>query len=180
MRSILITGAAGSGTTTLATVLARELRMTHLEAGDCFWLLSDPPYQHRVDSEQRHENLLSDMRSHKRTVVAGSIMRWGAQLENVFDLVVFLYLPAHLRLPRLEAREAARFGKVNSEFLAWAADYDNGSAGRSLIRHQEWLSNRACPVLKLEGDMSVKDRLASVLGAVDALSYGRTTTESIR
>lgn len=162
---ILITGAAGSGTTTLANALAKELDMPHLEADDYFWLPSEPPYQHRASREERCQSLLKDMGSTTGAVVAGSIMDWGLQLEDRFDLIVFLYLPADLRLARLERREVERFGSANPEFLAWAADYDGGSTtGRNLSRHQTWLSNRTCPILRLEGDMSVEDRVTRVSG----------------
>ena len=37
-RYILITGAAGTGTTTLARALAAEWQLAHLEADDYLWL----------------------------------------------------------------------------------------------------------------------------------------------
>lgn len=74
-------------------------------------------------------------------------MGWGQPLENGFDLVVFLYLPVELRLERLKRREIKRFGQAKPEFLAWAAQYDEGGVpGRSLVRHQEWLSVLTCAV----------------------------------
>lgn len=164
---ILITGAAGTGTTTLANVLAKELRTTHLEADDFLWLPSDPPYQQMADKTQRGDRLLNEMRAQSRAVVAGSVMGWGRQVENEFDLVVFLYLPVELRLARLERREIERFGQANPEFMAWAAQYDEGGVpGRSLARHHEWLAERTCVVLNLEGDMSVSDRVRHILDAV--------------
>tara|TARA_R110002124_G_C8970602_1_gene515002 strand:- start:7977 stop:8246 length:270 start_codon:yes stop_codon:yes gene_type:complete len=84
VRYILITGAAGSGTTTLADALAEELSTNHLEADDFLWLPSNPPYQHLADKTQRGERLLKAMRSHRRAVVAGSVMGWGQPLESAF------------------------------------------------------------------------------------------------
>lgn len=171
-RYILITGASGTGTTTLADALATELSTTHLEADDFLWLPSNPPYQHLADKTQRGERLLQEMRSRGRAVVAGSVMGWGQPLENGFDLVVFLYLPVELRLERLKRREIKRFGQAKPEFLGWAAQYDEGGiSGRSLARHQEWLSLLTCAVLKLEGDMSVTDRVRQILDAVDELNH---------
>lgn len=71
-RYILITGAAGTGTTTLADVLAKELSATHLEADDFLWLPSNPPYLHLADKTLRGKRLLHEMRAHDRAVVAGS------------------------------------------------------------------------------------------------------------
>ena len=127
-RYILITGAAGTGTTTLARALAIEWQLAHLEADDYLWLPSDPPYQHLADKDLRDEHLLVQMRCAGRAVVAGSIMGWGQALEDIFDLVVFLALPVDLRLERLERREIERFGSAKPEFLEWAAQYEDGSA----------------------------------------------------
>lgn len=180
-RYILITGAAGTGTSTLADALAKKLSTTHLEADDFLWLPSDPPYQQLADKTQRGERLLREMRSHDHAVVAGSVMGWGQPLENEFDLVVFLYLPVELRLERLKRREVERFGQARPEFLAWAGQYDEGGLpGRSLARHLEWLSELSCAVLKLEGDISVTDRVRDILDAADTAagvtSAGRCCT----
>ncbi|WP_407314965.1 AAA family ATPase [Pseudomonas sp. nanlin1] len=163
-RYILITGAAGTGTTTLAQALANELRIQHLEADDFLWLPSDPPYQHMADKTKRGERLQQAMHDHGQAIVAGSIVGWGQPLENAFGLVVFLYLPAELRLKRLERREIQRFGQAKPEFLAWAAQYDQGGVpGRSLAVHNQWLAAREGEVLRLEGDMSVSERVGRVL-----------------
>jgi cytidylate kinase len=46
----------------------------------------------------------------KNWVLSGSIVCWGDVLVPTFDLVVFLYVPAEVRLARLRAREQERFG----------------------------------------------------------------------
>ncbi|WP_455287674.1 AAA family ATPase [Cupriavidus necator] len=163
---ILITGAAGSGTSTLATAVADVTHSRVLETDDYFWRPTDPPYQQRFGSEERRAALLRDLRSSPDAVVAGALIDWGEELEDAFDLVVFLYLPTAIRLARLKLREERRFGKADPEFLAWAAQYDEGTAeGRSLERHRQWLKNRKCPVLYLESDDTVDVRLQSVLVA---------------
>ncbi len=164
---ILITGAAGTGTTTLAQALAKELHTPHLEADDFLWLPSDPPYQHMADKTKRGERLLQAMHGHGQAIVAGSVVGWGQPLENTFDLVLFLYLPAELRLERLARREVERFGQAKPEFLAWAAQYDQGGVpGRSLAVHNQWLAAREGEVLRLEGDMSVSERVRQVLDVI--------------
>lgn len=73
---ILITEAAGSGTTTFANGLAKVLGMTQLQADDYFWLPSEPPYQHRASREERCQSLLTEVGFTTGAVVAGSIMDW--------------------------------------------------------------------------------------------------------
>ncbi|SQG00256.1 putative cytidylate kinase [Paucimonas lemoignei] len=161
---ILITGAAGSGTSTLGYELSEQLSVRHIEADDYFWHPTDPPYQQRVAAEPRCALMLADLRAAPDAVVSGSVMDWGRELEDIFDLVVFLYVPSDIRLARLKRREEQRFGVARPEFLAWAAQYDSGTEpGRSLRRHREWLEQRQCEVLRLEGDLSRESRVGAVV-----------------
>ncbi|MFK7700628.1 AAA family ATPase [Pseudomonas caspiana] len=167
---ILITGAPGSGTSTLGRDLSRALSARHLEGDDYQWLPTNPPYQQMVAKDQRGAALLADMQASVDTVVSGSVMGWGRELEDAFDLVVFLYIPSDIRLARLKLREEQRFGKARPEFLAWAAQYDSGTEpGRSLQQHRAWLEQRRCEVLRLEGDLSEEGRLSAVLAVLGKL-----------
>jgi hypothetical protein len=170
---ILITGASGSGTSTLGAALANELGIAHLEADDYYWLPTAPPFTTKRDRAERLSSLLRDVRAKQGAVLAGSIMDWGLELENAFDLIVFLYLDASIRVERLRAREIEFLGKADEEFLEWAAQYDAGIlGGRSLAKHQAWLSARTCPVIELRGDLSVRERVAAVLKHVTNSSIG--------
>ncbi len=161
---ILITGASGSGTSTLGAALASELGLAHLEADDYYWLPTVPPFTTKRDRAERLALVLRDLRTKQSAVLAGSIMEWGLELENAFDLIVFLYLDATIRVERLRAREMEFLGKADPEFLEWAAQYDDGIlGGRSLAKHRAWLAARTCPVIELRGDLTVRERVAGVL-----------------
>lgn len=161
---ILITGASGSGTTTLGHALALHLGAGFFDADDYYWLPTHPPFQAKEDPAIRLARMLKDLSKHPVAVLAGSVMRWGADLEDSFSLVVFLTVPADLRVERLRHREMQRFGRADPQFLKWAAQYDAGELeGRSLSKHREWLSRRRCTVLHIDGDVSTTDRLARVV-----------------
>src|ERR1035437_632344 len=161
---ILIPGASGSGTSTLSAALAKELGIAHLDADDYYWLPTAPPFTSKRDRGERLASVLRDVRAKQSAVLAGSIIDWGVELENAFDLIVFLYLDAAIRVERLRAREIEVLGKADSEFLEWVAQYDAGIlGGRSLAKHQAWLSARTCPVIELRGELSVRERVATVL-----------------
>lgn len=166
---ILITGASGSGTTTLGRELARQLACAHLDADDCYWLPTVPPYQQKRPAAQRFAMVRDAMRAAPRLVLSGSVLGWGAEVEDGFDLIVFLYVEADLRIERLRRRETGRFGAPDPAFLEWAAQYDAGPPeGRSLAKHTAWLAARRCPVLRLEGDQSTAERVGRVLQALAA------------
>lgn len=161
---ILVTGAAGAGSTTLAAALAGHLGCTCLDSDDYFWVKPEPPFQDRRSPEGRLALLAADLERAPRCVLAGGIDGWGGPVEDAFDRIVFLYLDAAVRLERLRARELRRFGAADPEFLAWAAQYDEGAMdGRSLARQRAWLARRRCPVIEIEGDLSVAQRMAAVL-----------------
>jgi hypothetical protein len=164
---LLITGASGSGTTTLGRALAERLRIAHLDADDYFWRPTTTPFTVKRDSTERLSLILDQLRARPSAVVSGSIVNWGAALEDAFDLVVFLYLDAAIRVERLRKREIKLLGKADGEFLDWAAQYDAGLlSGRSLAKHRTWLSSRRCPVLELTGDLTVDERVAAVLKGI--------------
>src|SRR5262245_39430635 len=160
---ILITGASGTGTTTLGRALSTQLGMAFFDADDYFWLPTEPAYQEKRDSAARLSLMLADLAKAPSAVVAGSVMKWGAELEDAFSLVVFLTLDPELRLARLREREMACFGRAEAQFLAWTAQYDEGRlAGRSRALQEKWLSERSCAILRLDGDLSVAERVVRV------------------
>lgn len=170
---IHITGASGSGTTTLGAALAQDLWLRHLDADGYYWLPGPPPFTTKRPAAERLARLRRDLGESQRVVVSGSICGWGLEVEDAFDLVVFLRLPAQLRVERLRRREIERHGAADPAFLTWAAQYDEGPPeGRSLAKHEAWLAQRACPVLRLQQDESVAERVAQVRRALDERPSG--------
>ena len=58
---IHIVGASGSGTTTLAIALAREIGGAHLDTDDFYWLPTDPPFTTKRPVEQRLKLLEAEL-----------------------------------------------------------------------------------------------------------------------
>ena len=164
---IHITGASGSGTTTLSKAVAAALGLVPLDADDYYWLPTQPPFSRKRPTEQRLALVLADVGKHEGCVLSGSIVGWGKELEDAFDLIVFLYLDSSVRVERLRRRELEQLGSVDPEFLEWAAQYDDGPpVGRSLLKHNAWLAARRCAILRIEGDLAVAERLARVCRCV--------------
>lgn len=140
---ILITGASGSGTTTLAKELACELKCPHFDGDDYFWMPTEPPFQIPRDNELRNKMVLDDFAKNSLFVFSGNVTKWNKLIENSFNLIVYLYLPVNIRLERLKNREKERLGNSANpggemhqqflDFIDWASHYDDGevSAGRT-------------------------------------------------
>jgi hypothetical protein len=114
-------------------------------------------------------------------VLSGSIDGWESGVETLIDLVVFLWVPMELRLTRLQAREEVTFGveaiseggsqyEPYREFIDWASRYDTaGMEQRSRVKHEAWLAKLNCPILRLEGDTAINERLLQVLAHLGEL-----------
>ena len=174
---ILIFGASGSGTTTVGKALAEILDFIHLDVDDYYWEQTTPPFQVKISSTQRNAALLRDFRNHKNVIVSGSLVSWGAYWETAFDFAIFIYLPMEIRMKRLEKREIERYGDLlftdeatreNSKaFLDWAQRYDDENfKGRSKYIHEEWMKLLSCPVLKLMGELELKEQVDKILFAM--------------
>ncbi len=66
---ILIFGASGSGTTTLAKELACKSNFVHLDADDYYWKQTKNPYTEKVPLYKRNENIKKDFFKHENVVV---------------------------------------------------------------------------------------------------------------
>ena len=164
---ILVTGASGSGTTTLARSVADRLRIGALDADDYFWLPTSPPYVSKREPGERLAMILRDLDVAGDCVLCGSIVDWGRELEDSFSLIVFLTVPAPIRIERLRIRETAQLGQADPAFLEWAAQYDEGRLeGRSRPKHERWLAARRCPVLRIDGEVRLDDSTTRVLTAL--------------
>ena len=119
---IHITGASGSGATTLGAALAQELSLHHADADNFYWLPTSPPFKEKRSSADRLAMVSLALQSEPGVILSGSVYGWGTQVEDAFDLVVFLYLPAAVRVERLRRREIERYGVADPEFLKWASE----------------------------------------------------------
>lgn len=172
---IHITGASGTGVTTLARALADALAFAHHDTDDYFWLPTAPPYRQQRAVPDRLRLMREIFLDRSDWVLSGSLAGWGDAVVPLLDLVVFLQVPTDIRLQRLREREARHFGadavspggwrhQETEEFIEWASHYDDGSReGRNLARHLQWLAGLACPVVRADGTRAVADLVREIV-----------------
>jgi len=188
VKGIHITGASGSGVTTLGRALAKRLGAAQLDTDDFYWLPTDPPFRERRAPAERVEMLeRAFAAADQGWVLSGSLDGWGDVLVPHFSKVVFVHTPHEVRMARLLAREKTRYGAAiqpggamydqHLDFVDWAGSYDRSDRpGRSLARHQAWLSTLPCPVLRLDGRLSVDMLVEAAANTVAATrGLGPTT-----
>lgn len=170
-----IFGAAGTGVTTLGKAMALYLDVPYFDSDLYFWQATVPPFTERRAPAERNAMISRELHAAPSWVLGGSVVNWGDGVFPPFDLIVFLWLPAEIRMPRLRQREYERYGSLLDTdaamkerfdaFLAWAADYDHntGIANRTLAAHEAWLAKQTAPVLQLREDRSTEERMEAIM-----------------
>lgn len=177
-----ITGASGSGVTTLGKALSERLRVQFLDADDFYWKLTAPPYQEKLPIDERQKKLLAGIQDCNGWIVSGSMDSWGEPILKLVQVVIFLYVPSEVRIRRLRWREAKRYGnrilfggdmhEQHNKFLEWASQYDEGVLeGRSKQRHQDWLLSLNCPVIRFDGDFVLDYLVDEALSRLTSLGF---------
>ena len=180
--AIHITGASGSGVSTLGRALSQRTGARQLDTDDFYWSPTEPRYSvpREIPDRLRLIGEAIDCAKSQGWILSGSIGDWGAPLVPLFRLVVFVQTPTEVRLSRLRQRGIERDGADEigpggarhaqyQEFLDWAAGYDSGkNSGRSLARHEAWLAQLACPVLRVDGTGAIAGLTEQLLAAIKA------------
>jgi adenylate kinase family enzyme len=162
-KRIHVTGASGSGVTTIGRALASALALPHHDTDDYFWLPTEPPYRDLRPIPDRIRLMREMFVPRAGWVLSGSLVGWAQEIEPCFDAVIYVSTPTPVRLARLRKREEIRYGTGSiaaggsryeeaKAFLDWAAAYDDPSfKGRSRARHEAWLKTLRCEVARADG-----------------------------
>lgn len=172
-KRIHIFGASGSGTTTIAKKLCEQLGYAHFDTDSYYWHKTDVPFTSPRPVPDRLVMMTADLNGQANWILSGSLDGWGNPLIQLFDLVVFVYVPQDIRVERLKIREKQRYGdevlfggtryEATNEFIEWASGYDSGLlTGRNLPRHEQWLAELPCPTLRIIND-NLEAAVATVL-----------------
>ena len=175
---IHITGASGTGTSTLARGLASALGSQSFDTDDFYWQPSDPPFLEQRPVADRLALMEALFLPRSDWVVSGALQSWGAPVMARVTHVVFLSAPSAVRLARLRQRERKRFGDLiepggtraaaHRGFLDWAMRYDEPDCdGRSRATHEAWLATLEQPVIRLDANNSAHTVLDAALKALD-------------
>ena len=173
-RVIHIFGASGSGTSTLGRALAEKTGFRFMDTDDYYWLPAEPMYTLKRPIPERLALMVRDLDECSDAVLSGSLAGWGDPLIPRFTLAVRLNTPTPVRMERLKQREYARYGRrilpggdlfeQSQAFLAWAAQYDDGLPPlRSRALHDLWQQKLSCPLLTLDGTLSLDKLEEAVL-----------------
>lgn len=172
---VLLFGASGSGTTTLAKSVAEYLSVKHLDTDDYYWKYTPVPFTETLPQNRRVELLRNDILKYGNVVISGSLSGWGVELTPLLTCAVRVELEHNERMRRLIERERNRFGArvqqggdmydEHCQFVEWARQYDdcNDLSRRSKAQHDKWQSELNCPLLTVNSANSVAHNTSLVV-----------------
>jgi adenylate kinase family enzyme len=98
---LFITGASGSGSTTLGRAIADRWAVPHADVDDYFWEPTSPPHKEKRAESERLSLMTAVFLPRDAWVLSGSVMGWGDCLTDKLDAVVFLTVDPLTRMSRL-------------------------------------------------------------------------------
>ncbi|MEU8685617.1 hypothetical protein ACWC9R_29155 [Streptomyces sp. NPDC001219] len=169
---LLVTGASGTGSTTLGRSLATLWAVPHADVDDYLWLPSSPPYLHKRPVEERVALMNALFVPRDAWVLSGSLRGWGDGVVAQADAVVFLTVDADTRVERLLHREVVRYGDTigsggthetaHRDFIEWARGYEDTDVPGRRSKDERWLAGLDLPVLRLDSDQPVERLVTAV------------------
>lgn len=183
---IHIFGSSGSGTSTLGRLLSREFKWPVFDADDYYWKKTEPPYTQKNEINERYKLLLDDLKGPDNWIISGSMDSWCEPFKQFWDLAIFIECNEEIRVNRLKSRELLNFGKriqkggdmfdEHEFFIKWARQYEDGSlGGRSRSRHELFIKELSCPVIRLTNEGDLDQLLYAAKNAIDSFQVQKNT-----
>ena len=175
-KRIHIFGAGGSGTTTIAKNVCEQIKYSHFDSDSYLWLPTEEPFTVTRPKEEYLSLMGHDLNNNEQWILSGHVSFGFVDVYlPLYDLIVFVYVPADVRIERVKKREYERYGdrifpggdryKNYIEFIDYCQSYDTSNGGRSLENHEKWLKHVNCPVLRITND-SLDGSINAVLEAI--------------
>lgn len=158
---IIIIGPSGSGKTTLGKIAAQKLGYPYFDVDDYIWKQNtDSPYTQMYTRDEKISRLSNDIAPYEHFVMAGSMSSFHYAFDEMFEMMVLLYVSPDIRIERVHKRAIERFGErvleggdmyeAHMRFLNDNRRYEED--GSTNMREQkEWMENMSCEKIELDG-----------------------------
>lgn len=163
---IIVFGANGCGKTTLGFELARTLNMKHLDVENYYFEESEIPYSKPRSKDTVIERMLVDIKRCDSFVLSAVTGDYGDQISSMYKLGVFLSVPVHIRLERVERRSLERYGErvlVGGDMYEKEQGFLEFVKTRDLSAIDEWAKTLTCPILHLDGTKAVPENIQLII-----------------
>lgn len=157
---IIIIGPSGSGKTTLGKIAARKLGYPYFDVDDYIWEQNtDSPYTQMYTRDEKISRLSNDIAPYEHFVMA-SMSLFHYAFDEMFEMMVLLYVSPDIRIERVHKRAIERFGErvleggdmyeAHMRFLNDNRRYEEDGSP-NMREQKEWMENMSCVKIELDG-----------------------------
>lgn len=158
---IIIIGPSGSGKTTLGKIAARKLGYPYFDVDDYIWKQNtDSPYTQMYTRDEKISRLSNDIAPYEHFVMAGSMSSFHYAFDEMFEMIVLLYVSPDIRIERVHKRAIERFGErvleggdmyeAHMRFLNDNRRYEEDGSP-NMREQKDWMENMSCVKIELDG-----------------------------
>ena len=158
---IIIIGPSGSGKTTLGKIAARKLGYPYFDVDDYIWKQNtDSPYTQMYTRDEEISRLSNDIAPYEHFVMAGSMSSFHYAFDEMFEMMVLLYVSPDIRIERVHKRAIERSGErvleggdmyeAHMRFLNDNRRYEEDGSP-NMREQKEWMENMSCVKIELDG-----------------------------
>ena len=121
---------------------------------------TDSPYTQMYTREEKISRLNTDIAPYEHFVMAGSMSSFHYAFDDMFKMMVFLYVEPDIRIQRVHKRAIERFGRrvleggdmyeSHMKFLKDNRSYEEDGSP-NMREQKEWMTNMSCVKIELDG-----------------------------
>ena len=157
---ICVCGLNGSCKSTLACALAKELNFKHMDIEQYYFISTDNPYSSSRTREEVERLLLEDINKNHCFIFSAVNGDMMPEINDNYDLVVYLDVPLDMRMKRIRQRSIDKFGdrvlpggdmyEQEESFFAYAEK-------RTPEKIEKWLKTLSCKAIRLDGTKPIQE-----------------------
>ena len=172
-KGIMIIGPSGSGKTTLGKLVAKELEYPYFDVDDYIWRQdTEKPYTVMYSREEKISRLTDAVSKHEKFVMAGSMSSFHDAFDDMFEMMVLLYVDPVTRVKRVHNRAIERFGNrvleggdmfdSHMKFLEYNRAYESDGSP-NLKEQRKWMDSLSCVKMELDGTKELADNIKQIV-----------------
>ena len=167
MARIIVCGGNGAGKSTLGKSLASELGYKFEDIENYYFPKDNPEYEYAVfrTREAVAELLLADLEKYTDFVLASVKGNYGKEVEELFDIAVYIEVPKEVREKRVYERSYKQFGE---RMLPGGDLYESEKRFFDMVSQrpadyaEKWLNDVNIPIIKVDGTQPIEKSVEEI------------------
>lgn len=193
IQGIAIFGLNGGGKSTLTHALAKQIGYFEMDVEDYYfpeqsasrkWALENNsvidtehlgvlPFSNPRTKSEVQAAIMENIKANPKFIISGVTMDWSDEILSCIDIAFWVQTPLEERLYRIQEREEKRFGArvlIGGDMFAQQMEFRKMVENRDLKTVEECAMRLGCPVIVLDGTLSVIHNLEKIIHNLNVLS----------